>query len=731
MPPLLSKLLAKTAISHWQPGMWGLRGAIAAYLVAEGGYLHWRVTRSLDPTTLGLGWVWLWAEIYCVLGGATFLLSRLAENQPSQLAPPARVEGNLPRIDVVIRSDRHPSETVAATARAALALDYPPDRVAVYLLDREATPAIRELAARLQAEDARSPEMTAENPRQQQRRSQLHARLACLKMLAVELAAAEERGHSSRLQLKSEASALKHLLTWFGTLKPATIPVRTWLECQTILGEGFDNALYHAHENLPVETPIEIEILVFSQAIALKIWDCGEPFDLDAHRRQMPLEVDLTAESGRGIGIMERLSDHLSYTRSPDGRNCLLALKSYLSEGEVSETEQLANCVRGLRELLGWLHPQPFSPKAWLTAEIEAIETQLRPLETGESVRCRDWCQTPLATPTQGECLLLLDGDRSPHPQLLRDWLALLGDRTAGVRPPRCDPRSLGFHPDLSASGDEGLWRQQALASVTPDRVSPAPPFRASAREISGSSPALLGRINSELIATLGDGIAEAIARGRALRVAGWEIVTAPDGGEEIAANRERRWCWVQGTLSAIVKGPRPSTLAQRWEDFRLLYAAGFSVAAIAFLGVPLASLTTGMLPVRAYDAAFFGHFLPAWAIARLALGLGARASLVREIWGHEREAIADCPLYWQALWSAVLGRAGTPPAIALPSVVVSLTVVAIALGLYRAASGDFSWLAFGINAIWSVQNAIAVGRPLRYCQQSEQPSVCNPPKVE
>jgi len=43
--------------------------------------------------------------------------------------------------------------------------------------------------------------------------------------------------------------------------------------------------------------------------------------------------IDELAEGGRGIKLMWQIADELSYTRTPDGRNCLSLSKSYEVEG--------------------------------------------------------------------------------------------------------------------------------------------------------------------------------------------------------------------------------------------------------------------------------------------------------------------------------------------------------------------------------------------------------------
>ncbi|MEG4086414.1 ATP-binding protein [Microcoleus sp. POL10_C6] len=60
------------------------------------------------------------------------------------------------------------------------------------------------------------------------------------------------------------------------------IPEAVLQQCKLATIEGFTNAVRHAHKNLPLETPINLEITVFNERLEVNIWDMGEPFDLQA-----------------------------------------------------------------------------------------------------------------------------------------------------------------------------------------------------------------------------------------------------------------------------------------------------------------------------------------------------------------------------------------------------------------------------------------------------------------
>ncbi|MGB3266931.1 MAG: ATP-binding protein [Microcoleus sp.] len=84
------------------------------------------------------------------------------------------------------------------------------------------------------------------------------------------------------LQVNTEMNALTIVLDWFEQLKDLSLPNEVWFQFQLALAEGFTNAVRHAHKNLPVETPVQLEITVFNGRLELKVWDCGPRFDFDA-----------------------------------------------------------------------------------------------------------------------------------------------------------------------------------------------------------------------------------------------------------------------------------------------------------------------------------------------------------------------------------------------------------------------------------------------------------------
>lgn len=131
------------------------------------------------------------------------------------------------------------------------------------------------------------------------------------------------------LQVASDLTALTKVLAWFEQAYRDDIPKKEWLQCQLALAEGFTNAVRHAHRDLPPDTPIELEVQLYDQALAIRIWDCGPPFDLEQRITQRSLKPDYQAGGGRGIDLMHKIADDLTYRRTEGDRNCLLLVKKW------------------------------------------------------------------------------------------------------------------------------------------------------------------------------------------------------------------------------------------------------------------------------------------------------------------------------------------------------------------------------------------------------------------
>ena len=135
------------------------------------------------------------------------------------------------------------------------------------------------------------------------------------------------------LRVKTKLEALKEVLQWFETVIFPSLPQKTGWQCEVALVEAFTNAVRHAHYDLPENTPIDLEVKLFTNFLEMRIWDRGEPFDLKA---KLQANSDnntspLDKEGGRGLQFMKRLTDELQYLTLPNHRNCLLMRKRYSS----------------------------------------------------------------------------------------------------------------------------------------------------------------------------------------------------------------------------------------------------------------------------------------------------------------------------------------------------------------------------------------------------------------
>jgi serine/threonine-protein kinase RsbW len=84
------------------------------------------------------------------------------------------------------------------------------------------------------------------------------------------------------LQLNTDIKSVAQVLWWVEQLEDLPIPEAVLQQCKLATIEGFTNAVRHAQKNLPFQTPIDLEITVFNERLEVKIWDMGEPFDLQA-----------------------------------------------------------------------------------------------------------------------------------------------------------------------------------------------------------------------------------------------------------------------------------------------------------------------------------------------------------------------------------------------------------------------------------------------------------------
>lgn len=100
-------------------------------------YIYWRLTCTLppasDPVGLAFGLLLLSAELYCV---AILVISLVVNIDPMKRKPLARRrDADLPTVDVFIPTYNEDEYILATTAAAALSMDYPKEKLKVWLLD--------------------------------------------------------------------------------------------------------------------------------------------------------------------------------------------------------------------------------------------------------------------------------------------------------------------------------------------------------------------------------------------------------------------------------------------------------------------------------------------------------------------------------------------------------------------------------------------------------------------
>ena len=134
---------------------------------------------------------------------------------------------------------------------------------------------------------------------------------------------------SIKIEAPSDLKALDQVLFQFNQIHQSFIPLRDWLQCRLALAEGFTNAVRHAHKNLPPEITIRIEVILKETAIEIKIWDHGSAFDLHSFIAETSEKYDGWLKSGRGIPILNKISNRLDYYRTEKQENCLLIIKEF------------------------------------------------------------------------------------------------------------------------------------------------------------------------------------------------------------------------------------------------------------------------------------------------------------------------------------------------------------------------------------------------------------------
>ncbi|MGB7445069.1 MAG: glycosyltransferase family 2 protein [Coleofasciculaceae cyanobacterium] len=676
-------------------------------------YLQWRITDSINFSALWLSIPLLLAEIYSYFGGLMFLtglwrpIVRWVKSL-NQMAPPFP-RSEWPTVDIFITCYSEPAEMVEETARAALAIDYPATKLCIYVLDDGNSPDMRMMAEKLALEDLQSAKLQKEAEQINRERGLLGARLQQLEILAPEITKAETLLQSFQLQVHTDFHALTKILSWFEQLKRPSIPEKTWLEFQTVLAEGFDNVVSHAHKELPPETPIDIEVTIFSQSLEIQIWDYGSAFDFEGYLQRLSEEVDEESERGRGLVIMRQVADYLSYTRTTDNRNCLLIVKSYTPIEEDYRQgiiDTVVGHLQGLQKLIILLNPLHHKVNDYLLKERRSLEKAIyqKELELSNLNRCRYIARPKpkgkahhakagninyaiFSGETSGDFILTLDADHIPKPQFLQRVLPYFytynlqagqyeSNQIAFVQTPQAfynlPPSDLFGHQahlfygpiqqgkdgmnSAFYTGTNAVLRREALISVGLQNFSDE--FSKDAKRLEEFD--LVGGVSS-------NSITEDMNTAMRLHAAGWKSVyhheelaegLAPD---DLSSTLKQKLRWAQGTIQVLLReNPFAKPGLSFWQQlqyFQTMYSYFSGFFTLIFILCPIIYFFTGIIPVHSYGADFAIHFVPAFILNRMTFLAASWGIPARELWRAEQYAIALFPLFIQAVWSVFTGR--------------------------------------------------------------------------
>ncbi|MFK8183363.1 MAG: glycosyltransferase [Phormidesmis sp.] len=132
-------------------------------LMVSGWYLIWRTTESVNWRAWWISVPLLGAEIYGYIGALMFVIGlwRPLMRRARSLAHlvPELSRSKWPTVDVFIACYNEPPEMVAETARAALSMNYPVEKLRVYILDDGNSADMRRMAENLCLEDLQRPEI--------------------------------------------------------------------------------------------------------------------------------------------------------------------------------------------------------------------------------------------------------------------------------------------------------------------------------------------------------------------------------------------------------------------------------------------------------------------------------------------------------------------------------------------------------------------------------------------
>ncbi|MEH2173580.1 glycosyltransferase [Nostoc sp.] len=218
-------------------------------------YLQWRVTHSINFDALWISIPLLIAEIYSYFGGVMFVIGLwrpLVRQIKSldQMTPPIP-KADWPTVDVFVTCYNEPTEIVEKTAKAALAMDYPPIKLRVYVLDDGNSADMRAMTERLCIQDLQSPQLQLEAERIDAEHAGLLERLKQLENLTPNTQAAEQWLQTSSESVLTQPAAgfvesLRSLILWLPPIHQSIsdFPAKTLRERLFTERKALEEAIY-------------------------------------------------------------------------------------------------------------------------------------------------------------------------------------------------------------------------------------------------------------------------------------------------------------------------------------------------------------------------------------------------------------------------------------------------------------------------------------------------------
>ncbi len=132
---------------------------------------------------------------------------------------------------------------------------------------------------------------------------------------------------TKHIHVNTDLNELSKVLEWFQGLQQESVNTEDWMQCQIALAEGFTNVVRHAHQSLPSQTLVEIDLNFYPNHIEMQIWDSGPPFSLMEQIDQCKASITDSSISGRGLTLLQKIANELDYKRVDKTRNCLSLIK--------------------------------------------------------------------------------------------------------------------------------------------------------------------------------------------------------------------------------------------------------------------------------------------------------------------------------------------------------------------------------------------------------------------